>query len=316
MEHIFTETYQVNFDKLESRILNAKYLENSIDKIRGLNGSTLIVCTGGSKVVGNYFKLCLELHGNFVSVIEPRDYFYMSNPNSYDNLVVISHSLRSNGLDSIINSFGNNKLVFTGSDCNYDCDFVKYEIIDREKSFISLATTLVPMKILLESFYGECSDLLIKDMLDNAKSLVQSIDYDFGGSQIIQVLSGYDSLVSQSALESSLIETGASSVVIHDKGSFCHGRSNLLYRYSDSPVIFLGSVFSDFNDLLKSVLCDYKVLDFSSIKYDSLYLEEYYKVVLMYYLSLKICLDKNIDMTMPDYDERVVKKLYSYKGGM
>lgn len=36
----------------------------------------------------------------------------------------------------------------------------------------------------------------------------------------------------------------------------------------------------------------------------------------MYYLSLKICFDKNIDMTMPDYDERVVKKLYSYKGGM
>ena len=36
----------------------------------------------------------------------------------------------------------------------------------------------------------------------------------------------------------------------------------------------------------------------------------------MYYLSKKIADDKKIDLTMPEYNPRVVKKLYKYKGEM
>ena len=53
---------------------------------------------------------------------------------------------------------------------------------------------------------------------------------------------------SGSVLESNLAEVGLSAPVIHDKGSFCHGRSNLLF------FILLISLepISKFNDVAPS----------------------------------------------------------------
>lgn len=316
MEHKFTESYKVNFEKLEKRILDAKYDEESKDMVNNLVNKTLIVCTGGSKVVGNYLKLCLENKNIIATVIEPRDYFYMDSVMSYKNLVIISNSMKSNGLLNILESFWGEKYIITGSDKEFYANNIRYEIEDKEKSFISLANTLVPMKLILESSVHENSNSLIKEMLLNARKLVQNINYNFVEDSIIQVMTGYDTTASCSALESSLVETGASSVTIHDKGSFCHGRSNLIFRYKHSPIVFLGSVKCEFNNVLKEALCEYNVLDFSNVMYDNKLIEEFYKVICMYYLSLKVCLDKSIDMTMPDYDQKLVKKLYNYRGEM
>lgn len=313
MEHKFTESYKVNFEKLERRILNAKYEERSKELISSISGKIIIVCTGGSKIVGNYLQLCLEGKGNIVKVIEPRDYFYMNNVYSYDNLVTISNSMRSNGLDFILENFKGEKYVITGSGLEFESNNIRYKIEDREKSFISLATTLVPMKLILESIVGSID---ISWIILSAIDRVNDIDYNFSETNLIQVLSGYDSFASASALESCLIETGALSVVIHDKGSFCHGRSNLLFRNPSSPIVLLESAISEFNRVINESISNYKVLDFSDVIYNNILLEEFYKVVCMYYLSLKICLDKGIDITCPDYDTGVVRKLYNYRGVM
>ena len=36
----------------------------------------------------------------------------------------------------------------------------------------------------------------------------------------------------------------------------------------------------------------------------------------IWYLSKKIADDKNIDLTMPEYNPRLVKKMYNFKGEM
>ena len=36
----------------------------------------------------------------------------------------------------------------------------------------------------------------------------------------------------------------------------------------------------------------------------------------MYFLSKKVAEDKNIDLTQPEYNPKIIKKIYSFKGEM
>ena len=92
MEHKNTEGSKINYEKLYDRITSVNNLENTINMknmINRLKGSTLLVATGGSKVVANYLKLLLENLSIICDLIEPRDYFYKSNVKLYDNLIVV-----------------------------------------------------------------------------------------------------------------------------------------------------------------------------------------------------------------------------------
>lgn len=43
-------------------------------------------------------------------------------------------------------------------------------------------------------------------------------------------------------------------------------------------------------------------------------IKQYYLTLQMYFLSKKIAYDKNIDLTMPEYNQRLVKNIYNFKG--
>ena len=49
---------------------------------------------------------------------------------------------------------------------------------------------------------------------------------------------------------------------------------------------------------------------------ENIFWKEYYLTLQMYFLSKKIADDKNIDLTMPEYNPRLVKKMYNFKGEM
>ena len=49
---------------------------------------------------------------------------------------------------------------------------------------------------------------------------------------------------------------------------------------------------------------------------ENIFWKEYYLMLQMYFLSKKIADDKNIDLTMPEYNPRLVKKMYNFKGDM
>ncbi len=49
---------------------------------------------------------------------------------------------------------------------------------------------------------------------------------------------------------------------------------------------------------------------------ETIFWKEYYLMLQMYFLSKKISEDKNIDLTSPDYNPRLVRKMYHFKGEM
>ncbi len=364
MKHVNTENAEINFSKLEERLMQvndpyqctifqfsrqADYLFRDVP--------TLIVATGGSKAAAYYLKMFLESRGTICEVIEPRDYFYKKNINQFKSLIALSSSGKSNGLLEMLRSFHGNSYLITSEYEEQEEDYKltpgyfkseyvplfdtihwscgKYE--EREKSFVSIIPTLAPMLMILElsilketqkvepkkvEFYPK--DLIkindkLKQLIEKSRTKIDNLDFNFKDTNLIQIMSGYDTACSSAILESNMIETGTSSVVTHDKGSFCHGRSNLIFQNQTSPIIYLAHQMKGLDDELLSILKqEYdNIFLFNTLDEDeSLFWKEYYLALQMYYLSKKIADDKEIDLTMPEYNPNVVKRLYKYKGEM
>ena len=350
-KHHHIEEAEINYSKLEERLLqvndpnlfvNLEFMKQENSLFR--NVPTLIVATGGSKAAGYYLKMFLENKGTLCEVIEPRDYFYKRNINQFENLIVISNSGKSNGLLEILRSFhGTGNLITSDymiQKDDYKNDTPLFNTIYwsnesykyREKSFVSIIPTLAPMLMFLEldtfkeknidNFTIEDLEKIntrLKILLEKSKDSISNIDFNFKDTNLIQIMSGYDTKVSSSILESNMIETGTSSVVVHDKGSFCHGRSNLIYQNPESPIIYLSHQMTELdNELLPMLTREYpNIFLFSTADQDeNIFWKEYYLSMQMFFLSKKIADDKGIDLTMPEYNPNVVKKLYKYRGEM
>ena len=359
MKRTHTETTEINFSKLEERLLQVNdpkiFTNFEFSRQAGYlfrNVPTLIVATGGSKAAAYYLKMFLESREILCDVIEPRDYFYKKNINQFKNLIVLSSSGKSNGLLEILKSFPGSSYLITSEYVRQEEDYTPtagyfkdesaplFDILywsndkykEREKSFISIIPTLAPMLMLLElSILKETKkselsseDLIkindkLKQLLEKSKEHIYNLNFNFKDTNLIQILSGYDTTCSSSILESNMIETGTSSVVVHDKGSYCHGRSNLLFQNPESPIIYLAHQMKGLdNELLPILTQAYpNIFLFHTLDEDaSIFWKEYYLSLQMYFLSKKIADDKGIDLTMPDYNPQVVKKIYKYKGEM
>lgn len=358
IEHKHTEPTKTNFSKLEERLLqiNDPNLYTNFQFSRNgymfKKGPILIVATGGSKAAANYLKMFLESREELCEVIEPRDYFYKKNINQFYKLIVLSSSGKSNGILEILRSFPRESYLITSEyiyqDEDYGHNFGYYrnesaplfDILywsngkykNREKSFISIIPTLAPMLMFLElSVLKEekkpelsSEDLTkinekLKQLLEKSKNRINNLNFNFKDTNLIQIMSGYDTTCSSSILESNMIETGTTGVVVHDKGSYCHGRSNLLFQNPESPIIYLTHQMKNLdNELLPILTQEYpNIFLFHTLDEDaSIFWKEYYLTLQMYFLSKKIADDKNIDLTMPEYNPRLVKKMYNFKGEM
>ncbi len=342
IKHTHTEPAELNFSKLGERILqvNDPYLGKYND-IREMlyeltidNEPTLIMATGGSKVVAYYLQLIIErlgLTGIICEVIEPRDYFYKANREMFSNLIVISASGNTNGINEALLDFKGNKYLLTENMKESNFQIVSWgnELYDKEKSFISLATSLGPISLLLDSTTSlnlELDSNEIKKMNDKIKELllmgsekIDRLNVKFKDTSLIQIISGYETKSSASVLESNLTEVGLTSSVIHDKGSYCHGRSNLLFQYPNSRIIYLSHGLKELDSLLidtiNSEYSNVSVFDTGDLN-DNIFWKEYYLILQMYFLSKKIAEDKNIDLTQPEYNPTLVKRLYKFKGEM
>lgn len=342
IKHTHTEPTELNFSKLEERIMQVndpclgKYndIKEMLYELTIDNKPTLIMATGGSKVIAYYLQLIIErlgLTGIICEVIEPRDYFYKANRDIFSNLIVISASGNTNGISEALLDFKGNKYLITENvkESNYQVVSWGNELYDREKSFISLATSLGPISLLLDSTTSLNLELgsneikrindKIKELLSRSKEKINKLNVDFKDTSLIQIMSGYETKTSASVLESNLIEVGLAATVIHDKGSYCHGRSNLLFQYPNSKLIYLSHGLKELDSLLiESINSEYSnisVFDTNDFK-DNIFWKEYYLILQMYFLSKKIAEDKNIDLTQPEYNPTLVKKLYKFKGEM
>ena len=246
-------------------------------------------------------------------------------------MIAISASGSTNGLEEALTSFKGKKYLICEKEKDTDYEVISWgnKLYEREKSFISLATSLGPITLLLDSTTSlnlvigsneikRINDK-IKELLIRSADKIDRLQFDFKDISLVQIMSGYETKTSSSVLESNLAEVGLSAPVIHDKGSYCHGRSNLLFRHPNSRMIYLTHELKDLDNLLiNSINDEYSnLIVFNTADLDeNIYWKEYYLTLQMYFLSKKIAEDKNIDLTMPEYNPRLVNKMYNFKGEM
>ena len=92
-----------------------------------------------------------------------------------------------------------------------------------------------------------------------------------------------------------------------------------LFQYPDSHVIYLCHQRKELDnillELIKKEYSNISIFDTEDIK-ENYFWKEYYLILQMYFLSKKIADDKNIDLTQPEYNSKLVKKLYNFRGEM
>lgn len=342
IKHNFSEPMNINFPKLEERIMAINHpdftkVEEMREMIYGLlvdGKPTLIMATGGSKVVAYYLQLILErlrFSGIIAEVIEPRDYFYKENREMFSNLVVISASGKTNGVREALSDFQGNKYLICEEENVIDGTVISWsnECYEKEKSFISLASSLAPITLLLDATASIGLELSQKEIQDNNEKIhelflrsqekVECLPVSFKDTNLIQIMSGYETRVSGSVLESNLTESGIMIPVLHDKGSFCHGRSNLLFQYPESKFIYLTHGKKELDsiliDLIQEEYSNLSIFDTEDLD-DDIFWKEYYLLLQMYFLSKKIAEDKNMDLTQPEYHPKIIHKIYRFRGEM
>lgn len=344
IKHEHTQTTSTNFDKLENRLLTINstgtyyyFNENLFKPILAYkNKPTLIIATGGSKSTAYFLQIYLESFGIITNVIEPRDYFYKQNVDNYKRLIVISCSANTNGIKEILENFKGEKYLITENKKEEltDTQVVYWsndDYIDKEKSFISIIPTLAPIMMIIDliesigKYHMPQSDILnqinskLKILLQKSNERIKNINFNFKNENLIQILSGIDTKTACTVLESNLTESGIASTVVHDKGAFCHGRSNLIYQNPTSPIIYLAHTKTKLDEILLEALKEEypNIFLLHTLDIDNnIFWKELYLILQMYYLSKKISEDRDIDLTMPEYNTKIIQKTYKYRGEM
>lgn len=302
------ENMDKNFNLLVDRVIDSldkSDLEKINYYLKTIKTPTLCSGVGGSSVVSNFMSKVLSTKNDIiVSIVEPRDMNYL-NLNNYDNVVCSSYSGKNLGVDI---SFNNNLNKYLFSTNGIDgVNNIIYTSSDKEHSFISLAATLIPMSILLNYY------------LDNNKEIVTNILKqtsfpDIEVNNIFEIMSGYESSTASKYLESTLVEAGIAYPIVHDKYSYCHGRSTIGKDGNNSLIYFYG--FKELDVLMLDELEKYyKEIIKLDYKYNDSIVNDFYLTYKSMLLTKVLAEKTNKDLSRVDYNP-VVKKLYKYSGNM
>ena len=109
-----------------------------------------------------------------------------------------------------------------------------------------------------------------------------------------------------------MVESGIGIPIVHDKYSYCHGRSTLGINYPGNIIYFNKN--TEFDKLLLNELIKYynNIIIIES-KYNDNILADYEMLIKSMYLTKYIAENKNIDLSKVDYSP-MVKKVYKYNG--
>jgi hypothetical protein len=297
-----------NFMKLESRVLDSLEKTDLI-KIQSILSSikdpTLISGVGGSAVVSSFLTKVLSTKNNIiVENVTARDLIY-KNLKCFQNIISCSYSGNNYGVATSFNNELNKYLL--SRNFKENVININYSNFDTEESFISLASTLIPMSIIL-AYYLDNDMNIIKEILNNTH------EFNFSDTDIYEILSGYETNTASKFIESTLTESGIGIPIIHDKYDFCHGRSTLNYNYNSNLILL--NTNSELDELYNSTLDNY----YNSVirlnrKYDDDIVNDYYFTYLSMFLCKRIAEAKKKELSIVDYSP-LVKKLYYFKGGM
>lgn len=300
-----------NFKLLEERVLDSLEktdLERIKYHLEKIKTPTITTGVGGSSVVSNYAaKVLGKKNGIIAEHQEPRDMLYKQ-LNGYENVLACSYGGKNYGVDtSFSNDLKKYLLSRNPSSDELVTNLTYNATIPDEDSFISLAATLMPMSIML-AYYNDNDISVIKEILKTAR------EYHIDMDKVYEILSGYDTSTAATYLESTLVEAGLASPVVHDKYSYCHGRTTLSYHHDNSLIHFNKS--TELDRLYQEELPQYYngIITIDS-KFNDPIIDDFYLTYQAMLLTKKMAEETGRDLSRMDYNP-VVKKLYRYKGKM
>lgn len=302
---------QINFKYLKERVIDSlehtdlEFIRHELSKI---NEPTIFSGVGGSSVVSEFGSKVMNKKNGIISInSEPRDFIYRNN-NPFRNVIACSYSGNNYGVKlSFLNELKKyllSKNTFEDKDVTY----LKYDTtIDSERSFISLGATLIPVSIIMD-YYLNGKD---KDLVDS----IQEQDFNFEiESDIYEIYTGQDTSTSSKYLESTITESGIGIPIVHDKYSYCHGRSTLNMNYKGVAIYFNRNTEFD-RIMLEELKKYYKTIIIIDSKFEDDILDDYQMLIQSMYLTKYISEKKEKDLSKVDYSP-IVKRLYKYNGNI
>ena len=300
---------EINFEFLKERVVDS-LKHSDLDFIRSelskLDKPTVFSGVGGSSVVSQFGSNVINKKNGIISInSEPRDFIYRNNK-EFKNVVACSYSGNNYGVELSFLKNLKRYLLSNNSFEDKEITYLKYNTtIDKERSFISLGATLIPISILMD-YYLNGKD---NPMLDSIHET--SFDFDIENN-IYEIFSGYDTATASKYLESTMVESGIGIPIVHDKYSYCHGRSTFGINY-DGIIIY----YNRNTEFDKLVLAEFKKYYKTIIIIDSNFqdhiLDDYQMLIQSMYLTKYIAKKKTKDLSKIDYSP-IVKKLYRYNG--
>ena len=302
---------KVNFKYLKERVIDSlehtdlEFIRHELSKI---NEPTIFSGVGGSSVVSEFGSKVMNKKNGIISInSEPRDFIYRNN-NPFRNVVACSYSGNNYGVElSFLNEL-KKYLLSNNAFEDKDVTYLKYDTtIDSERSFISLGATLIPVSILMD-YYLNGKD---KDLVDS----IQEQDFNFEPeNDIYEIYTGHDTSTASKYLESTITESGIGIPIVHDKYSYCHGRSTLNMNYKGVAIYFNRNTEFD-RIMLEELKKYYKTIIIIDSKFEDDILDDYQMLIQCMYLTKYIAEKKDKDLSKVDYSP-IVKRLYKYNGNI
>ena len=299
---------KINFEYLKRRVedaLDKTDLEFIRSELLKIKDASIVSGVGGSSVVSEFGSKVLNQKNGIISInCEPRDFLYQG-VSGFKNVISCSYSGNNYGVDLSFDNDLRKYLLSNNPSTSEDVVNLQYQTaIDKERSFISLGATLIPVSILMD-YYLEGED-------DKLLDLILEKDFSFEPSHIYEIFSGYDTRTSAKYLESTLVESGIGIPIVHDKYSYCHGRSTLSNVQQSNAIYFNRE--TEFDKMMVEELKQYyqEVIVIESKSTDQV-IDDFQMLVQAMYLTKYLAEKQSKDLSKVEYSP-VNKKLYKYSG--
>lgn len=233
------------------------------------------------------------------------DFLYRNN-GAFRNVVACSYSGNNYGVELAFLKGLRKYLLSNNSFDDSGVTYLKYSTtIDKERSYISLGATLIPVSILMNYYLGGQNTPML-DCIEEA-----SFNFDLE-SDVYEIFSGYDTSTASKYLESTMVESGIGIPIVHDKYSYCHGRSTLGINYNSIAICYNKNTEFDLM-MLEELKKYYSMTITIDSKFKDQILDDFQMLIQSMHLTKYIAETKLKDLSKVEYSP-IVKKLYKYNG--
>ena len=318
------------FDLLLPRIIdcnNKVDYEKMISSLRQIKDTCICIGTGGSNIVSAYAKDVISESNDVLTMnMEPRTFLY-TNVSKCNSACLFSYGGYNYGVDEVLRKTLQekmNSIVFTSDNGHLEKlnpnVIINYQgAIDKEVSFISIASTFMPMSLLLRYYLHDKRILfeeLMSELYIESNHYINQLELDLCNNDI-DIMTGDNTYVASSALESTLVEAGLARPLMHEKYSYCHGRTTLPFYHKPALLIYFinGRAREIDNLLLDNIKSLYNQVVVIKSNYEDKLIGSFDLTLKAMLLAKKIALELGKDLSKVDYAPQV-KKLYRFKGEM